>query len=145
MVPDADLEKLKKTVAAGMADRFQRFKDATILKKAANVGDRPDLQQLIEIVQLANADALAGVLSDDLVEFLRNLLYDENLVQQEIPLGPIVQEVGAIEEGHVDEAVEKFGKLLAKAVRDAKVKHGKTKRVRVFLRLEGPEGGAAGE
>ena len=92
---------------------------------------------------MANADALAGVLSDDLVEFLRKLLYDENLVQEEIPLGPIVQEVGAIEEGHVDEAVEKFGKLLAKAIRDAKVKHGKTKRVRVFLRLESPEGGAA--
>ena len=72
-LPDADLEKLKKTVAAGMTDRFQRFKDATIatiLKKAVDVGDRPDLQQLIEIVQLANADALAGVLSDDLVEFL---------------------------------------------------------------------------
>jgi hypothetical protein len=136
------LEKLKKTVAAGMADRFQRFKDATIatiLKKAADDGSRPDLQQLLEIVQVANADALAGVLSDDLVEFLRKLLYDENLVQEEISLGPIVQEVGAIEEGHVDEAVERFGKLLAKAIKDAKVKHGKAKRVRVFLRLESGE------
>lgn len=142
-LPDTDLEKLKKIVAAGMADRFQRFKDATIaaiLKKAADAGDRPDLQQLLEIVQVANADALAGVLTDDLVEFLRKLLYDENLVQEEIPLGPIVQEVGAIEEGHVDEAVERFGKLLAKAIKDAKVKHGKAKRVRVFLRLEGTEG-----
>ncbi len=138
-LPDADLEKLKKTVAVGMADRLQRFKDATIaaiLKKAADAGDRPELQQLLEIVQVANADALAGVLSDDLVEFLRKLLYDENLVQEEIPLGPIVQEVGAIEEGRVDEAVDKFAKLLAKAVKDAKAKHGKAKRVRVFLRLE---------
>ena len=58
------------------------------LEKAAEKGNRPDLAKLLEIVQLANADALAGVLTDDLVEFLRKLLYDENLVQEEIPLDP---------------------------------------------------------
>ena len=130
-------------VASGLADRFQRFKDAaiaTILKKAAETGERPDLAKLLEIVQLANADALASVLTDDLVEFLRKLLYDENLVQEEISLGPIVQDVGAIEEDHIDEAVDKFAKLLTKAVKDAKAKHGKSKRVRVFLRLQDPNG-----
>ncbi len=90
---------------------------------------------------MANADALAGVLTDDLVDFLRKLLYDENLVQEEVPLAPIVQAVGAIEEGHIDEAVVQFAKLLGKAIKDAKAKHGKGKRVRVFLRLEDIEGG----
>ncbi|MCY2987030.1 MAG: hypothetical protein NTY19_04080 [Planctomycetota bacterium] len=142
--PDVAVQKLNTLVAVGLADRFQRFKDAAIaaiLKKAADQGDRPELQQLLDIVQVANADALAGVLTDDLVDFLRKLLYDENLVQEEIPLAPIVHAVGAIEEDHVDEAVEKFGKLLAKAVKDAKAKHGKSKRVRVFLRLESMDGG----
>jgi hypothetical protein len=142
--PDLAVQKLGALVSTGLADRFQRFKDAAIagiLKKAADQGDRPELQQLLDIVHVANADALAGVLTDDLVEFLRKLLYDENLVQEEIPLAPIVQAVGAIEEEHIDEAVERFAKLLAKAVKDAKAKHGKSKRVRVFLRLEDIEGG----
>jgi hypothetical protein len=141
--PAAEVEKLTALVASALADRFQRFKDAaigSILKKAAEKGDRPDLTKLLEIVQLANADALAGVLTDDLVDFLRKLLYDENLVQEEISLGPIVSDVGAIEEDHIDEAVEKFAKLLTKAVKDAKAKHGKSKRVRIFLRLQALNG-----
>ncbi len=142
--PEAAVQKLNSLVAAGLADRSQRFKDAAIaaiLKKAVDQGDRPELQQLLDIVQLANADTLASVLTDDLVDFLRKLLYDENLVQEEISLAPIVQAVGAIEEEHVDEAVERFAKLLAKALKDAKAKHGKSKRVRVFLRLENMDGG----
>jgi len=140
--PVAEVAKLKAVVASGLADRFQRFKDAAIgaiLKKEAEKGTRPDLAKLLEIVQLANADALAGVLTDDLVDFLRKLLYDENLVQEEIQLEPIVSEVGAIEEDHIDEAVDKFAKLLTKAVKDAKAKHGKSKRVRIFLRLQSPD------
>jgi hypothetical protein len=136
--PAAEVAKLTALVASGLADRFQRFKDAaisSILKKATEQGDRPDLTKLLEIVQLTNSDALAGVLTDDLVDFLRKLLYDENLVQEEIQLGPIVSDVGPIEEDHIDEAVDKFAKLLTKAVKDAKAKHGKSKRVRVFLRL----------
>lgn len=143
--PGGEVEKLTALVASGLADRFQRFKDAaiaSILKSAAEKGDRPDLKSLLEIVQLANADALAGVLTDDLVNFLRKLLYDENLVQEEIPLGPIVHDVGAIEEDHIDEAVDKFSKLLTKAVKDAKAKHGQSKRVRVFLRLQDSDGSA---
>ena len=142
--PSKEVENLGSLVASGLTDRFQRFKDAaisTILKKAADTGERPDLAQLLEIVQLTNADALANVMTDDLVEFLRKLLYDENLVQEEIPLAPIVQDVGAIEEDHIDEAVDKFAQLLTKAVKDAKAKHGKSKRVRVFLRLQDPNGG----
>ena len=142
--PVTEVAKLTALVASGLADRFQRFKDAaisTVLKKAAEQDDRPDLTKLLEIVQLTNSDALAGVLTDNLVDFLRKLLYDENLVQEEIPLGPIVSDVGAIEEDHVDEAVDKFAALLAKALKDAKAKHGKSKRVRVFLRLQPPDGG----
>ena len=135
--PAAEVTRLTALVTAGLADRFQRFKDAaisTILNKAAEQGNRPDLTKLLEIVQLTNSDALASVLTDDLIHFLSKLLYDENLVQEEIELGPIVSDVGAIEEDHIDEAVDKFAKLLTKAVKDVKAKHGKSKRVRVFLR-----------
>ena len=127
--PAVEVAKLTALVGSGLADRFQRFKDAaigTILKKAAEKGDRPDLTKLLEIVQIANADALAGVLTDELVDFLRKLLYDENLVQEEIQLGPIVSDIGAIEEDHIEEAVDRFAKLLTKAVKDAKAKHGKS-------------------
>jgi hypothetical protein len=125
--------------AGGLADRFQSFKDATIgaiLHKAAEADGRADLKSLLEMIQLSKLDSLATVLTDDLIAFLRKLLYDENLVQEEVLLGPIVQAVGAIEEDRIDEAVEKFAGLLRKAVKDAKAQHGKSKRVRVFLRLQ---------
>jgi hypothetical protein len=137
--PAAEAAKLKQLVGTGLADRFQRFKDATIKgirHKAAETDARADLKSLIEMIQLSKMDSLATVLTDDLVSFLRKLLYDENLVQEEVPLGPIVQAVGAIEEDRIDEAVEQFAGLLRKAVKDAKAQHGKGKRVRVFLRLQ---------
>lgn len=136
--PTADFQKLTSALAGGLADRFQRFKDAAVaavLKKAAEQNARADLKELLKMIQLAKADDLAGVMSEELAAYLRQLLYDENLVQEEVALGPIVREIGAIEEDHVDEAVEKFGRLLGKAVKSAKAQHGKSKRVRVFLRL----------
>lgn len=138
LAPAAEATKLTNVVTAGLTDRLQRFKDATIgaiLKQAAEKDGRADLAKLMDIIQVATADSLAGVMTDDLVEFLRKLLFDENLIQEEVSLGPIVQQVGAIEEDHIDEAVERFAKLLSKAVKEAKSKHGKAKRVRVFLRL----------
>ena len=137
--PTAEVAKLKQLVGTGLSDRFQRFKDATIgaiLQKAAESDGRADLKSLMEMIQLSKVDSLTTVLTDDLVTFLRKLLYDENLVQEEVPLGPIVQAVGAIEEDRIDEAVEQFARLLRKAVKDAKAHHRKAKRVRVFLRLQ---------
>jgi hypothetical protein len=142
--PPAELlERVTTTVSQGLADRFQRFKDATItavLKKASG-GGQPGFPELLEIIQLADADRLAEVLTEELVSFLRQLLYDENLVDEQVSLVPIVQQIGAIEESRVDEAVEMFARLLKKVLRDAKAKHGKNKRVRVFLRLEPPADG----
>ncbi len=136
-VPTTEVGKLKQLVSTGLADRFQRFKDATIgaiLKKAAEENGRADLKSLMEIIQLSKLESLSTALTDELVEFLRKLLYDENLVQEEVSLIPIVQEVGAIEEDHIDEAVELFARLLRKAVKEAKAQHGKSKKVRIFLR-----------
>lgn len=144
-IPATDLERLQTIVRQGLTDRFQRFKDATIaaiLKKAAE-GGQPGLKELLDIVQMADSDKLAGVLTEELVNFLRKLLHDESLVQEEISLSSIIQQVGAIEEDRADEAVALFSKLLTKALKDAKAKHGSGKRVRVFLRLDSGLGGTA--
>jgi hypothetical protein len=81
------------------------------------------------------------VLNDDLVAFLRQVLYDENLVDEQLPLAPILQQIGAIDETRVEEAVATLGRLLTKAIKDAKAKHGPSKRVRVFLTLDTPLAG----
>jgi hypothetical protein len=85
---------------------------------------------------LANADKLAGVMTDELAAFLRQLLQEANIVQESVTLAPILQQIGAIEEDRVDEAVSKFTSLLKNAIKDAKAKHGTGKRVRVFLRMD---------
>jgi len=142
-LPHQQLKRLQAKVEAGLADRFQRFKDATIaaiLKKAADEKNT-SLKELLQIVQVADSDKLANVLTDDLIAFLRKLLFDENLVHEEVALEPIIQHVGAIEEDRVDESIALFTKLLNKAVKDAKDKHGKGKRVRVFLRFYDNTGG----
>ncbi len=133
------LSRLTTVVSQGLADRFQRFKDASIaaiLKKATTEGKGSGLQELLDIIQLADADRLAGVLNDDLIAFLRKVLYDENLVDEQVFLGPILQQIGPIEETRVEDAIATFTKLLTKAIKDAKAKHGPGKRVRVFLRSD---------
>ena len=144
-LPQKDYERLDQAVSQGLTDRIQRLRDtsiAVILKKAADDNQRADLKLLIEIIQIANADKLVEVITDDLVAFLRRLLQEANIVQESVELGPIIQQIGAIEEDRVDEAMSKLTALLTKAVKDAKAKHGTGKRVRVFLRLEtGGQGG----
>jgi hypothetical protein len=81
------------------------------------------------------------VLNDDLVAFLRQTLYDENLVDEQLSLVPILQYIGAIDETRVEEAVSTLAQLLTKAIKDAKAKHGPSKRVRVFLTLDTPLAG----
>ena len=140
-LPTEPLSRLTALVSQGLADRFQRFKDAAIaaiLTKAAAEKKKPGLDDLLDIIQLADADRLAGVLNDDLVNFLRQVLYDENLVDEQLPLAPILQQIGAIDETRVEEAVSTLGRLLTKAIKDAKAKHGPSKRVRVFLTLDIP-------
>ena len=143
-LPAEALSRLTALVSQGLTDRFQRFKDAAIaaiLTKAAAEKKKPGLDDLLDIIQLADADRLAGVLNDDLVAFLRQVLYDENLVDEQLPLAPILQQVGAIDETRVDEAVSTLVRLLTKAIKDAKAKHGPSKRVRVFLTLDTPLAG----
>jgi hypothetical protein len=121
------LERLTRNVAQGLADRFVRFKDATVvsvLKKASSSG-QPGLGELLNIIQLADADRLADVLTDELVSFLRQLLYDENLVDEQINVAPMLQDVGAIEENRVEEALAQLPRLFAKAIKDARARHGK--------------------
>ncbi|HOC57135.1 MAG TPA: DUF6079 family protein [Verrucomicrobiota bacterium] len=138
-LPQAEHDRIAQAVTQGLADRLQRLKDAsisTILKKADGEQGRADLKALLEIIQLANADKLAGVMTDELAAFLRQLLQEANIVQESVTLAPILQQIGAIEEDRVDEAVSKFTSLLKNAIKDAKAKHGTGKRVRVFLRMD---------
>jgi len=59
-------------------------------------------------------------------------------VDEQLPLAPILQHIGAIDETRVEEAVATLAQLLTKAIKDAKAKHGPSKRVRVFLTLDTP-------
>lgn len=139
LLPQADHDRFAQSITQGLGDRLQRLKDASIsviLKKADGEQSRPDLKALLEIIQLANADKLAGVMTDELATFLRQLLQAENIVQESVMLAPILQQIGAIEEDRVDEAVSKFTSLLRNAIKDAKARHGSGKRVRVFLRMD---------
>jgi hypothetical protein len=143
-LPAEPLSHLTALVSQGLADRLQRFKDAAIaaiLTRVAAEKKKPGLDELLDIIQLADADRLAGVLNDDLVAFLRQVLYDENLVDEQLPLAPILQQIGAIDETRVEEAVSTLGRLLTKAIKDAKARHGPSKRVRVFLTLDTPLSG----
>jgi hypothetical protein len=122
--------------AQGLADRIQRLKDAsiaTILKKAADDTQRVDLKALLEIIQIAAADKLVGVITDDLVAFLRKLLQEANIVHETVALRPILDQVGAIEEARIEEALAKLTTLLRTAIKDAKARHPAGKRVRVLL------------
>ena len=124
-----------------MADRIQRLKDASIaaiLKKAADESNRADLKSLLEIIQIADADKLVGVITDDLVTFLRKLLQEANIVHETVALQPILDQIGAVEEERIEESLSKLTSLLRTAIKNAKARHGAGKRVRVLFRLDEP-------
>jgi hypothetical protein len=137
-LPQPEHDRLDQAVSQGLDDRLLRLKDAsiaTVLKNAAGGSKGAELKGLLEIIQLANADKLVGVMTDELADFLRQLLQEANIVQESVPLAPLLEQIGAIEEDRVEEAVSKLSGLLRNAIKDAKAKHGAGKRVRVFLRV----------
>lgn len=138
-LPTEALDRLTFAVKRGLDDRLGRLKDASIssiLQKARDQADRADLAALLDIIQVADAEKLTHVMTDDLAAFLRQLLQEANIVQESIALAPILLQIGAIEEDRVDEALSKMTNLLRNAIKDAKAKHGVGKRVRVFLRFD---------
>jgi tetratricopeptide (TPR) repeat protein len=140
-LPQIDCDRLSQLITQGLADRIQRLKDASIaaiLKKAADDSDRADLKSLLEIIQIADADKLVGVITDDLVTFLRKLLQEANIVHETVALLPILNQIGAIEEERIEESLSKLTGLLRTAIKNAKAKHGAGKRVRVLFRLDEP-------
>ena len=135
-LPQKECDRLSHLLHAGLADRVQRLKDASIasiLKKAADDSQRADLKSLLEIIQIADADKLVGVITDDLVAFLRKLLQEANIVHEVVALRPLLDQVGAIEEERIEESLSKLNSLLRTAIKSAKAKHGVGKRVRVLL------------
>jgi hypothetical protein len=141
--PPADaISRLSAAISQGLADRFQRFKDtgiAKLLKNAADENRKQGLRDLLDIIRTADADQLSCVLDDELVAFLRKLLYDENLVDEQIQLRPILREIGAIDASRTEESIATFAALLRQAIKDAKDKHDPSKRVRIFLTFDTPE------
>ena len=143
-LPAEALSRLTALVSQGLADRFQRFKDAAIaaiLKKAAAEKKKPGLDDLLDIIQVADADRLAGVLNDDLVAFLRQILYDENLVDEQLPWRRSCSTSAPSTRHAWKRLFRRWRELLTKAIKDAKAKHGPSKRVRVFLTLDTPLAG----
>jgi hypothetical protein len=49
-----------------------------------------------------------------------------------------LNQIGAVEEERIEESLSKLTSLLRTAIKDAKAKHGVTKRVRVLFRLDEP-------
>ena len=141
VLPQKDCDRIAQAITQGLGDRIQRLKDASIaaiLKKAADDSKRDDLKSLLEIIQIADADKLVGVITDDLVTFLRKLLQEANIVHETVALQPILDQIGAVEEERIEESLSKLASLLRTAIKNAKAKHGAGKRVRVLFRLDEP-------
>ncbi|MEI6176958.1 MAG: hypothetical protein WCS43_08705 [Verrucomicrobiota bacterium] len=135
VLPDKRLGSLQTRVAGGIDDRLRRFKDAaitTILQQAAD--GKPEIKHLLDVITAANTDKLVDVLTEDLVDFIRKLLQEQNLAQVEVSIADILNEVGAIEGERIDEAVDAFTMRLRKKLKDAKANQAAGKRVRLFLR-----------
>ena len=139
VLPTQLLSQVQATVLSGLADRIQRFKDAAIhgiLQQAAEEGHRADLSTLLKVIQAADADKLIGVVTDDLINFIRQLLRSQNFVQVEVSASDILAEIGGIEGERIDEAVDKLSKALRDKLKEAKSKQPTDKRVRLFVKFD---------
>jgi len=138
-LPSELLQRVQAATAAGLTDRLQRFKDAAIhgiLQQAEEKGKRPDLATLLQVIQAADAEKLVGVITDDLIEFIRQLLQAQNLVQVEVSAADLLAELGGIEGERIDEAVDKLAKTLRDLLKQAKAQQPAGKRVRLFVKFD---------
>src|SRR5439155_17492932 len=97
------------------------------------------------IIQAADAHKLVGLLTDDLIEFLRRLLQEQNLAQVEVSLADLLDQLGAVDGERIDDVVDEFAKLLRQKLKDARASQPPGKRVRLFLRAERPGPAAPGQ
>jgi hypothetical protein len=138
-LPSELLQRVQAATDAGLTDRLQRFKDAAIhgiLQQGQAKGQRPDLATLLKIIQAADADKLVGVITDELIEFIRQLLQAQNLVQVEVSASDILADIGGIEGERIDEAVDKLSKALRDKLKQAKANQLAGKRVRLFVKFD---------
>lgn len=134
-----DVSSLQTRVDNGIADRIQRFKDAAIAAILKQAGDgKPEIKTLLKVIAAADAGKLVEILTDELVEFIRKLLQEQNLAQVEVGLSDILDEIGAIDGERIDEAVDTFSNRLRTKLKDAKAKEAAGKRVRLFIRGDLP-------
>ena len=91
------------------------------------------MDRFVKIIQTSDLSSLVNVLDDELVEFLRNLLSEAQIVTLQYPLSrALSSKFPFIEEGQIEDVLSEFAAELKKAFEQAK-RENPGKRIRIVL------------
>ncbi|MEK7874408.1 MAG: hypothetical protein AAB502_11205, partial [Chloroflexota bacterium] len=119
--PDERVESAIHRMDEALAAQHRRLSAQAIRRILAPPRGGRRLEKFLQVVQASDLAALADVLDDALVSFLRRLLQDAHAA---VPAGGVLerlaQQFPVVEEAQVSAAVSAFNDLLRDALRDAK-------------------------
>ena len=131
--PDERVESVIQRVDEALAAQHRRL-SAQAIRRILARGRGRRLEKFLQVVQASDMAALADVLDDTLVDFLRKLLQE---ARAETPLGGVLEQLArrfpVVEEARVPDVVSAFNNLLRDALRETK-KGRPGARARIVLR-----------
>ena len=131
--PQAQVQAFLGQIEEGLAAQNRRLSSRAIRRILAR-GKGQRLEQFLQVVQASDASALAEVLDDDLVAFLRRLLREaEVAVPGRAVLDRLAQEFPTVDEAQLPDVLSAFADILWQALQDAQKQHP-GKKVRISLR-----------
>lgn len=136
-LPETEARAVMAAIDRAIEGLIQRLRQETIrkiLESSAEFG----VTELLKVIQAAQAERLADVLDDNLVERIKSLLQDARLVRLDLPVTDLFDGIAGIEEGEVGKVLSMVKERLTARFAGAKQANPDK---RILFLLKGPEKG----
>lgn len=132
--PVQAVEKFDRDLNRALADQQRRLASETI-RRVLERGQGDALGQFLQVIQAANLTALVNVLDANIVNIIRDLLRQEQIVTVESKaMSALLRKYSSLEEKDIPQAVEDFRALLQKAFEEARRNNPDKKTIRINLK-----------
>lgn len=130
--PKAQVAEFAERLNTALEQQLRRL-STEALRQILSRSREERIDQFVKIVQASDLSALANVMDDELVAFLRQLLAAEEAPTSAIPLlKQLADKFPALEENQIEAAASEFAALLRSAFEEAK-RQNPNKRIRMTL------------
>ncbi len=132
--PEQAMEEFKSDLNQALLDQQRRLASETI-RRVLERGKGDTLGQFLQVIHAANLTSLVSVLDEKIIDMIRKLLLQEQIVTVESgAVNSLLERYSSLEENDIPEVVDEFRKLLQKAFKEAQKSHPGKKNIRINLK-----------